>query len=323
MDDAAALLDRVAAGDRRALARALTRAENGETSLRTELWRRRAALSGTARRIGFTGPPGAGKSSLVNALVREARRRGETVAVLAVDPSSPFGGGAFLGDRIRFEEHVLDPGVFFRSQASRGNLGGLAETSPDLLDVFALAPFDRVFVETVGVGQSELEVARLADLVVVVLSPHAGDVMQAMKSGLIEIGDWFVVNKADLPGAEAAKNDLLAGLELAQGGMEKLARVLLASATSGAGVPELLDRLDALDAAETARRRDLALERRLDAAVARGLAFLRHRAELIPLFQAELASLRDGRVTLEDAKWKLVAAALTFGRAGGRSETLP
>jgi LAO/AO transport system kinase len=322
VDDAGALLDRVAAGDRRALARALTRAEAGDAPLRAELAKRRAPLVGP-RRVGFTGPPGAGKSSLVNALVRAARARGETVAVLAVDPSSPFGGGAFLGDRIRLNEHALDAGVFVRSQASRGAAGGLAETSPDLMDVFALSTFDRIFVETVGVGQSELEVARLTDFVVVVLSPHAGDVMQAMKSGLIEIGDRFVVNKADLPGAEAAKNDLIAGLELAAGGAEKAERVDLVSASSGAGVAELLAKLDAATADETARRRDLALERRLDAGVARGLAFLRLCAAFVPTFQAELAAVREGRTTLEDARWRLVAEAINVARREGPPEHTP
>jgi LAO/AO transport system kinase len=309
-----ALLDAVAAGDRRALARALTRAESGDAELRAELGRRRAALVGKAARIGVTGPPGAGKSSLVSALVREARVRGERVAVLAVDPSSPLRGGAFLGDRIRLGEHALDDGVFVRSQAARGSLGGLAETTPDLLDVLSTAPFDRIFVETVGVGQSELDVARFADATVVVLSPQSGDVVQAMKSGLVEVGDWFVVNKADLPGAETAKNELIAGLELLAGGEDKAARVLLASAATGAGTAALLDRLEAGAPGAVARRREEALRRRLDGAVARELAALGSAAELAPEFARRAAELAEGRLAFDEAKRILVAAALKLAR---------
>lgn len=314
MEDAGPLLDRVAAGDRRATARALTRAEAGDAALRRELGLRRAALVGRARRIGVTGPPGAGKSSLVGAMVKVARARGETVAVLAVDPSSPFQGGAFLGDRVRLNEHVLDQGVFVRSQAARGALGGIAETTPDLLDVLATGPFHRIFLETVGVGQSELEVARTTDETVVVLSPYAGDVLQAMKSGLVEIGDWFVVNKADLPGAEAARSELIAGLECAVDGAAKVARVLAASATTGEGVADLLDRLGAASADDVLRRREEALERRLDAAVARALARFRHLARVAPEFARQAAELKAGRVSFDDALWTIVAAALRFGR---------
>lgn len=315
-DDAAALLRRVAQGDRRALARALTRAEAGDADLRAELDARGAALRGAARRVGFTGPPGAGKSSLVAALVGAARARGETVAVLAVDPSSPGRGGAFLGDRVRFGAYALDDGVFFRSQASRGAFGGLAETTPDLVDVLAVAPFDRLFLETVGVGQSELEVARLADRVVVVLSPYAGDVMQAMKSGLVEIGDRFVINKSDLPGAAQARDDLVAGLELAADGPARAARVRLASARTGEGVESLLDELDAQDVAERDARRAAALERRLDAATARALARLRE----APAAAAETsrlgAALRRGEIGFGEAVRRSVETALKAASEG-------
>jgi LAO/AO transport system kinase len=312
--DAVALCDRVAGGDRRALAKALTRAENEDPALRRELDRRRVAIVGKARRVGFTGPPGAGKSSLVDALVKVARRRGETVAVLAVDPSSPIGGGAFLGDRVRLGAHALDDGVFVRSQAARGALGGLSATTPDLVDVLSLAPFDRIFVETVGVGQSEVAIVALADLAVVVLAPGAGDVVQAMKSGLIELGDLFVVNKGDLPDADVARRDLEAGLEFAPNGAEKIARIKTASAMTGAGVEELLSAIDSAASAEATARRGRAVARRLDAAVCRELGRLRLLVQVAEVFDRQCAALESGAVSFDEAKWNVVVAAVRLGR---------
>ena len=164
--------------------------------------------TGRARRIGITGPPGAGKSTLATALVAAMRAQGLTVAVIAVDPTSPFTGGALLGDRIRMERVALDPGVFIRSLATRGSLGGLSAATREAADVADAYGFDRVLVETVGVGQSELDVARAVDSSVVVLVPESGDSIQTLKAGLMEIADLFVVNKADRPGADRVRHDI-------------------------------------------------------------------------------------------------------------------
>src|SRR5690606_10817327 len=197
----ARLLEEFGAGKRPALARAISIVENGRPAAQALLNALHARL-GRARRIGITGPPGAGKSTLVAALVAALRARGETVGVVAVDPTSPFTGGALLGDRIRMGEVTLDPGVFIRSMATRGSLGGLALATKEVADVLDAFGFDHVLVETVGVGQSELDIAAAADTTIVVLVPESGDSIQAMKAGLMEIADLFVINKADRPGAE-------------------------------------------------------------------------------------------------------------------------
>lgn len=201
------LTERVLAGDRTALSRLISWAENGDARFApviARLWSR----VGRASRLGITGPPGAGKSTLVNELARLYRERGGTVGVLAVDPSSPFSGGALLGDRIRMEERTLDPGVFIRSMASRDSHGGLARATVDACDAMDAFGFDMLLIETVGVGQAEYDVVDAADTVLVVLHPGAGDGIQAMKAGLLEVADVLVVNKADLPGAERLQSDL-------------------------------------------------------------------------------------------------------------------
>ncbi len=205
--DIGGLLDDFRAGRRAALARALSLVEGnrpGGDALLSALH----PQIGRARRIGVTGPPGAGKSSLTTRVVAAFRASGHRVGVLAVDPTSPFTGGALLGDRVRMESIALDPGVFIRSMATRGSLGGLAGTTRELADVFDAFGMDRIVIETVGVGQSELDVARTADQSAVVLVPESGDSIQAMKAGLMEIADVFVVNKADRPGADRVKSDL-------------------------------------------------------------------------------------------------------------------
>lgn len=202
------LVEGVVAGDRRCLGRAITTVEEGdETSW--SLLKRLAPHIGGALRVGITGPPGAGKSTLADALVRELRTRDLSVGVIAVDPSSPFTGGALLGDRVRMLRATEDPEVFVRSMASRGCLGGLARTTQEAADVLDAAGKDVVLFETVGVGQSELTVASACDLTIVVLVPEAGGMVQAMKAGVMEIADMFVVNKADRPGADEMEFQLV------------------------------------------------------------------------------------------------------------------
>src|SRR5690554_472951 len=212
----ARLLEEFGAGKRAALARAISIVENGRPAAQALLNALHARL-GRARRIGITGPPGAGKSTLVAALVAALRARGETVGVVAVDPTSPFTGGALLGDRIRMGEVTLDPGVFIRSMATRGSLGGLALATKEVADVLDAFGFDHVLVETVGVGQSELDIAAAADTTIVVLVPESGDSIQAMKVGLMEIADLFVINKADRPGAERLAREVEMMLHLRAG----------------------------------------------------------------------------------------------------------
>lgn len=195
------------AGRPAALARAVSMVENQREGFEALL----AALHprvGRARRIGVTGPPGAGKSSLTTRLVQSYRAAGLRVGVIAVDPTSPFTGGALLGDRVRMESVALDPGVFIRSLATRGSLGGISSATRAVADVLDAFGFDRILMETVGVGQSELDIARAADTTMVILVPESGDSIQALKAGLMEIADLFVVNKADRPGAERVRNDI-------------------------------------------------------------------------------------------------------------------
>jgi LAO/AO transport system kinase len=212
----AALLGRFRAGQRPALARAISVVEDERRGFEDFL---HAALAGgsRARRVGLTGPPGAGKSTLLAALASAYRRAGDEVGVVAVDPTSPFSGGALLGDRIRMNDLATDPGIFIRSMATRGSLGGLATTTREVIDLMDAFGLPRVLVETVGVGQTELEITGAADTVVVVLVPESGDGVQAMKAGLMEIADVFVVNKADRPGADRIVTELRTALHLRAG----------------------------------------------------------------------------------------------------------
>lgn len=216
MTDTTALLTDFTAGRRVALARVISMIENGRPGFRQVLAALHSRL-GAAHRIGITGPPGAGKSTLTEALIRHYRAAGETVGVVAVDPTSPFTGGALLGDRIRMNEISMDSGVFVRSMATRGSLGGLALATKEVADVMDAYGFDRVIVETVGVGQSELDIAAAADSTVVVLVPESGDGIQAMKAGLMEAADLFVINKADRPGADRLAREVSMMLHMRTG----------------------------------------------------------------------------------------------------------
>lgn len=207
------LLDNVKSGDTRAIARALTLAESGDPDTLAALDSLYGGLP-RPQRIGVTGPPGAGKSTLTSALISEYRATGAKVGVVAIDPTSPFSGGALLGDRLRMSAHAMDAGVFVRSMATRGQFGGLAASTEDACDVLALAGFDPVIVETVGVGQSEVDIAKLADTTVVVLTPSAGDSVQALKAGIMEVADVVVINKSDQAGAERLEEDIKEALEL-------------------------------------------------------------------------------------------------------------
>ena len=248
-DRANSLCDAALAGDRRALARLLTAVEN-RTPIAEAALRRLYPLAGHAQLIGITGPPGAGKSTLVAALIAELRRAGRPVAVVAVDPSSPITGGAVLGDRVRMQAYAGDDGVFIRSMASRGHAGGLSSATSAAAAVFDAAGFDTVLIETVGTGQSEVEVAATADTTVVVEAPEMGDEIQAIKAGLLEVADLIVVNKGDRPGAHRTAVQLQAMLaDTPREGRPgrpapKHPDVLVTTAATGEGVPQLLAALD-------------------------------------------------------------------------------
>lgn len=235
----AKVLTAILAGERRALALAMSMVEN-ETVAGKALLHQLQPHLGRARVLGITGPPGAGKSTLVNALIGEWLARGARVGVVAVDPSSPFSGGAILGDRIRMGDHQANERVFIRSLASRGHSGGLSRTTARVIDLFDAAGYDCIIVETVGAGQSEVEVGEIADTRIVVCPPGLGDEVQALKAGILEIADIFVVNKSDLPLADRTERELLGMLSLHH--YEAWTpRVVRTVATSGEGVPELVD----------------------------------------------------------------------------------
>ncbi len=275
----------VAAGDRRALARAISLVENREPGA-AELVGTLYPRTGHAAAIGVTGPPGVGKSSLIGALIHHVREAGSTVGVVSVDPSSPFTKGALLGDRIRLADHFLDPGVYIRSMSTRGHLGGLTEAALQTLLLLDAAGYDLVFLETVGAGQSEVEVIGIADVVLLVLMPGSGDSVQALKAGIMEIPDVIAVNKMDHPAASTMLKEVRSVIAL-DPDPSKRPPVLLTDALRGEGVPELWGAIEKRRAAlaadgtlEERRRRNLAAgvtalaaaraRERIERAVARG-----------------------------------------------------
>jgi len=256
---ASSLADRVIAADPRAIARAISLIEDEDPSS-ADLIRAIFSRTGRAYLVGVTGPPGAGKSTLVDRLTAELRGRGHAIGVIAVDPTSPFTGGAVLGDRLRMQAHAADEGVFIRSMATRGHLGGLARATGDAALVLDAAGKDIIIIETVGVGQDEVDIIRTADVSIVTLVPGTGDEVQALKAGIMEIADIFVVNKADREGADRLVSAVEANLALhAYAPDEWRPPILKTVATSGRGVAELTDAIEQFRertrGAETRRRR--------------------------------------------------------------------
>jgi LAO/AO transport system kinase len=253
------LATRLLDGDVRALARAIRMVEERDPAIAGVL-REVRGRTGRAQIIGVTGSPGSGKSTLCDQLIERWRAQGHLVGVIAIDPSSPFSGGAILGDRVRMQRHATDAGVFIRSMAARGHLGGLAAAAREAVRLLDASGRDRCLLETVGVGQSELEVMRVADTTVVVTTPVAGDAVQAMKAGILEIADIFVVNKADLPGAAKVYRDLRDLVRQTKAHAPWAPPVILTSAQKGDGVDELIEAIDRhheamLESGELERRR--------------------------------------------------------------------
>jgi LAO/AO transport system kinase len=315
----AALADRVRTGDLRALARALSLVED-ETAEGTSLIAALYAQTGRAWTLGVTGPPGAGKSTLVDQLTRTLRQRGQTVGILAVDPTSPFTGGAILGDRVRMQAHAGDGGVFIRSMATRGHLGGLARATADAALVLDAAGRDCVIIETVGVGQDEIEIVRIADVSVVTLVPGTGDDVQALKAGIMEIADIFVVNKADREGADRMVSavEAMLGLQSPAPGAW-VPPVLKTEATRGIGIEPLADTIEAFrrqaEPTLASRRRGRSgfqMREQL------GAAFMRRVEQGLPA--GELEALTD-RVARREVDPHTAAATIldrVCGGSGGR-----
>jgi LAO/AO transport system kinase len=299
------IADQVQAGDPRALARAISWVENGDTRVRSLEKALKAPAAG-ARVIGLTGAPGAGKSTVTSALVGVFRGRGKRTAVLAIDPTSPFSGGALLGDRIRMQGHATDTGVFIRSMGSRGQLGGLAAATPQAIRVLAAAGYEVILVETVGVGQAEVEIASAADTTVVLVVPGMGDSIQAAKAGVLEVADVLVVNKADRPDTQACVRDLRAMVALAQG--EWRPPIVTTVGTTGEGVDELVSQLDRHEAwldtsGERARRQ---LKRARDEVTALAFGAVARRLAVPDELAARVA---DGRCGPHEAAEELLVSA--------------
>jgi LAO/AO transport system kinase len=237
------LVDRIRGGELRALSRAISTVED-RTPESTELLKALFPFSGDALLVGMTGAPGAGKSTLVDRLAHEYRKQGKTIGIVAVDPTSPFSGGAILGDRIRMQSHHADAGIYIRSMATRGSLGGLASTTADVATVLDASGRDIVIIETVGVGQDEVDIVRLADVTIVVLVPGMGDDVQTIKAGIMEIADIFVINKADRDGAERVEREIRALQSLATRHDNWTPLIVKTVASEGTGIPDLVTAID-------------------------------------------------------------------------------
>lgn len=301
------LLAELLDGDRRALARAISAVEDGTEQASVILAGIHPQV-GRAAVVGFTGPPGAGKSTLIGGYVSALRRSGRTVAVIAVDPSSPLTGGAILGDRVRMLAHAEDDGVFIRSLAARGHLGGLSATAPLVIDLMDAAGFDVVIIETVGAGQSEVEIAELAAVTVVVCAPGLGDDVQAIKAGILEIADVLVVNKGDSPEAAVTRAQLYASQHL-RSGEHRAVPILTATATTGQGIAELVAAIDAKLGEQPPRKTDSAQRiRRMLAAQAARLVRDSVLAGTDATIEAICQDLQNGRLAIAQALARLFAA---------------
>jgi LAO/AO transport system kinase len=308
------LVERVLEGDGRAVARAISMVEDGADGLE-ELSAGLFPHTGRAHTVGLTGAPGVGKSTLAGALVRHLRAQGRAVAVLAIDPTSPFSGGALLGDRVRMQEHATDPGVFIRSMATRGHLGGMALAAPEAVRILDASGSDVVIVETVGVGQAEVDVAAATDTTLVVVAPGWGDAVQVAKAGILEIADVFVVNKAEREGAQTAVRDLEAMVRM--GGTEGdegwRPPVVRASAGTGAGADDVWEAVERHRA--HLEREDRLGERRRLRLVSEVAALATER-----LRERVLEALRADEGLREDLSRRRVdpyrAAAILLGRVG-------
>ena len=313
-DAGADALAAILAGERRALARAMSAVEN-ETAAGKALLHALHPHLGRARVVGITGPPGAGKSTLVNALIGEWLGRGARIGVVAVDPSSPFSGGAILGDRIRMGEHQAHERVFIRSLASRGHGGGLSRTTARVVDLLDAAGYDHIVVETVGAGQSEVEVAEVADTRIVLCPPGLGDEVQALKAGILEIADILVVNKADLPLAERTERELLGMLSLRHYGAWT-PQVVRTVATSGAGVAALADLIERhANTCVSERRSHGGRMRRLIAASAADWAKRRIESLDSAEFEQLCDLVRRGDLDYASADLRAIELALRAGKS--------
>jgi LAO/AO transport system kinase len=310
-------VERLLEGDPRALGRALSVLEAGG--------RRADDLAGALRPhtgkafvVGFSGPPGAGKSTLISAYVQELRARGEKVAVLAVDPSSPLSSGALLGDRVRMDLHVADEGVYVRSVASRGHLGGLALSIPFMLDAVDAAGWSTVILETVGVGQSETELVEFTDVKVVLSAPGLGDDVQALKAGLLEIADILVVNKSDLPFADATKNQLKSMLRL-RSSERRIPDIVTTSAARHEGIDDLAQAIDRLRSSSVVAEDERKAARRLYGHLIRSIhAEFASRLACIDQGWMDhlLVNIRDGKSSVDEVVDELLNDCLRFGFPG-------
>jgi len=281
-------MERLRSGDSRALARAISAVEN-RTAESSPLLKTLFPHSGKARILGLTGPPGAGKSTLVDHLARHYRSAGKTLGIIAVDPTSPYTGGAILGDRIRMQEHYADPGIYIRSMATRGSLGGLARTTADVATVLDASGRDLILIETVGVGQDEVDIVRLADITILILVPGMGDDVQTIKAGIMEIADIFVINKSDRDGAERVEREILSLQSLATRADNWTPPIVKTVASAGKGIDELATAIAAYE--NHLQEGNLALKRNIQNWQERLVEMLRD-----ALLEKARAELGNGRV---------------------------